>query len=924
MKRILIAFTFIALFIGNHTLFAQQKVLTIDDYAQWSRITGTQISTDGNWTAYTYSTNDDNDTLYVKALNTDTIYEIPNATRAQFSKNNQWVSYTISPNKNEQKKQKSRTPEPNKAELLNLSTGDKLTVGRAGKQAFSNNSSYWVVLRQKNREDKSEHKGSDMVVHNLKNNTSLTIGYVTEFEFNKKASHLAYLIDSENKFGNGLYLFDLSSGENKAIDTDTLTYTGLSWDDSGAEKEDWGKKGNNIAVLKGTKPKKKEFTENTLVVVTNLNKNGNVAQLDANSMPDNLIASESRNLSWTDDSKYVLFGMREQQENVSYAKDSTANVDVFHWNDPKIQTVQMQQYNRDARFTYVGSYNTQTNAAARLTDDEVRNLNISTNSEFMVGSDDASYIDDINWGVNPADYYRINIATGEKTRFATEINRTLGYSPDGRYYLYQKVEDGEASLLVMDLKTNKITNISEKAPVSFIDAEYIYDHEGSPYGLAGWAKDGKSVIVNHKYDLWQLALDGSKATNITQGEGEKEQIVFRYISLDSAPSFGFGFGFGGGPAKYIDTKKPLMLSAYGDINKNSGFYSLNIGKSPKKLVFEDVRFGRPMKAENADVVLVTKETFVDFPDYYATNQSFKNLKRVTDANPQQAEYAWGSRKLIEFENGKGKTVQGTLTLPANYEPGKRYPTIIYFYETMSERHNQYSMPVYDDRPHMSTYASDGYMVFMPDMYFEIGYPGTSSLDGITSAAQAIIDQGYADPDNIGLQGHSWGGYQTSFILTQTDMFKTIVTGAPPTNLASFYNNIYGSTGTNHHGIMETGQVRMGRNVTPWSSPEAYERENPMVYVPNISTPFLLLHGTADGAVDWSQGLEFYNAARRMGKEVIFLSYPDEGHHLANRANQIDFQTRMKEYFDYHLKGAEAPDWMINGVPQLEKKYRKAK
>ena len=268
-------------------------------------------------------------------------------------------------------------------------------------------------------------------------------------------------------------------------------------------------------------------------------------------------------------------------------------------------------------------------------------------------------------------------------------------------------------------------------------------------------------------------------------------------------------------------------------------------------------------------------------------------------------------------------MQGTLTLPANYEAGKRYPTIIYFYEKMSDRHHQYSMPTYDDRPHMSFYASNGYMVFMPDVYLEEGSPGTSSLDAITSAAQALIDQGYAEEENIGLQGHSWGGYQTSFILTQTDMFKTIVIGAPPTNLESFYNNIYGSSGTNHHGIMEIGQVRMGRDKTPWSAREAYQRENPMNHVPNINTPFLILHGTDDGAVDWAQGLELYNAARRNGKEVIFLSYPGEGHHLGREANQIDFQIRMKQYFDHHLKGIEAPDWMTNGVPHIQKKYRRA-
>ncbi|MBK7653695.1 MAG: prolyl oligopeptidase family serine peptidase [Flammeovirgaceae bacterium] len=221
--------------------------------------------------------------------------------------------------------------------------------------------------------------------------------------------------------------------------------------------------------------------------------------------------------------------------------------------------------------------------------------------------------------------------------------------------------------------------------------------------------------------------------------------------------------------------------------------------------------------------------------------------------------------LIDYTNSKGQKLQGTLTLPANYQAGNKYTMIVYFYEKMSQTHNQYSMPVYDDRPHMSLYASNGYLVFQPDMVYEEGRPGTSALDCMTSAVKKVIDSGYADPKKIGLQGHSWSGYQSSFILTQTDLFACVVTGAPPTDLESFYNNIYGSTGTNHHGIMEIGQVRMGKDKTPWSAREAYQRESPMFHAPNIKTPFMILHGTTDGAVDWTQGLEFYNAARRLGK-----------------------------------------------------------
>jgi dipeptidyl aminopeptidase/acylaminoacyl peptidase len=326
-----------------------------------------------------------------------------------------------------------------------------------------------------------------------------------------------------------------------------------------------------------------------------------------------------------------------------------------------------------------------------------------------------------------------------------------------------------------------------------------------------------------------------------------------------------------------------------------------------------------MAAKDADRIVFTQQTFNEFPNYWTADKRFQAPKQVTDAYPDLfKQFAWGSKKLIEYKNSKGQRLQATLTLPAGYEPGKKYPMLVYFYELMSDTHHNFSFPVYDDRPHMSTYASNGYLVLQPDVRYEIGKPGTSALDCVTSAVKEVIKLGYADPARIGLQGHSWGGYQSSFIVTQTDMFAAVVTGAPPTNLVSFYNTLYRSSGSIQQGITEVGQVRMGRDVTPWSAHELYESQSPIHNAPKITTPFMILHGTADGAVDYGQGLEFYAAARRLGKPVILLSYPDEAHHLGRRENQKDFQIRMRQFFDHYLKGAPAPLWMTEGVPQLRK------
>lgn len=902
----------VMLLFGITYVNAQQKPLTVHDYEKWSRIVNTNLSNNGEWFAYTTQPNGGDNVLHIKSLIGNTVYEIPNGNRAMFSKDNKWATYLITPGQDEQKKlKKQKKPILSTAELLNLSTGEKIEIERADKIQFLKGGGFWLVQREKHPDDKSTKKGSDLVLMDLKTLKSMSIGNVSEFSENKKQSFLAYLTNADDNIGNGLYILDLATSTIQAIDTDTLVYSSLTWDDKDAPKAKWNTKGNALAVIKQHKVETLTHEKSSLLIAENIGINTKLTEIKADAFPTGMVLSSDRNLTWTSNATSIIVGLKKQEVVHKMSKDTVANVEVWHWNDDRIQSVQKRQLNRDLRFTYAYAVHTNDKSIVALTNDDVKTLLTSTHPKFMVVRDDDRLRNDVNWGVTPTDLYRIDLKSGAKIRFAENIKRALGYSPDGRYYLYQKVSNGVANMIVYDLEHNKTTNLTQNTMVKFMNVDHIYPHENPTYGIAGWTADKKSVLVNHKYDIWELTLDGSKATNITKGEGEKNNIIFRYTDLNP-------------DEEYINKKEEITLSAFGELTKKNGFYSLKIGSSPKSLLYKDANFGRPTKAENANVVVLTRQTFVDFPDYYKTNTKFNKLSKITDVNPQQKEYAWGSRKLVEFKNGKGRTVQGTLTLPANYEKGKKYPTIIYFYEKMSDRHHSYSMPRYDDRPHMSTYASNGYMVFMPDVYFEEGKPGTSSLDGITSAAQALIDQGYADPDNIGLQGHSWGGYQTSFILTQTDMFKTIVIGAPPTNLESFYNNIYGSTGTNHHGIMEIGQVRMGRGATPWTAREAYQRENPMFHVPNINTPFLILHGTADGAVDWSQGLELYNAARRLDKEVIFLSYPGEGHHLSNKANQIDFQIRMKQYFDAHLKGAEAPKWMIDGVPHINQNYRKAK
>ncbi|MFC2168199.1 prolyl oligopeptidase family serine peptidase [Acidobacteriota bacterium] len=900
-KLFIFIVVFLALTAGNSFLSAQEtasqekKVLTLEDYIKWKRIEYSSISPDGNWVTFAYRPNDGDATLYVKNLVSEKIYEIPNAKQPVFSEDSLWAAYLIDLSKDKAEAlRKEKKPVLSKAELLNLETGDKYSVDGAGSFSFAENSKYFAVKKVKTDRE-AKHSGTDLILRDLDSGAVINIGNVAEFGFNKKGTYLAFTVDADKKAGNGVQLRQLAAGTIRVLDSGEASYTQLTWNEDGSA----------MAVLKGTENEEFVRKVNSLFIYTEIG-NKDMGSLSFNPaendrFPEGFVISELGNLNWSKDGSKIFLGIKEQEKKEESSKDKVANVDVWHWKDEQIQSVQMRRASRDRNFTFSAVYHLQNGKFVRLADETMRSVTAPGNGNWGLGRDDKPYILQLDLSSGKADYYYVNTTTGEKTLIEKKIGRSLGQSPDGLHFLYLK----DRELWVHSFKTGEKTHLTNGKLGFFVNEDDDHQYDEKPgYRPAGWTKDGEAVIISHKFDLYLLTLDGTRVDKITKGIGEKEDIRFGYIRLDPEERF-------------IDTSKPLLLSAYGEWTKKAGFYSLKVGGVPKVLVFDDKSFGRPQKAKNADKLLLTRQTFVEFPDYYVSGMDFKNLDKITDANPQQTEYAWGRRILIDYESTKGTKLQATLALPAGYEEGKRYPMLVYFYEKMSQRHHQYSMPTYDDRPHMSTYASSGYLVLMPDIVYANGTPGSNSMECTLPAVEKVIELGYADAEHIGLQGHSWGGYESSFALTQTDIFACVVTGAPLTNMISMYNILYKRTGNTNQALIEFGQGRMG--ATPWSDLDLYVSQSPVHHADKINTPFLILHGTEDGAVDWNQGLEFYTAARRLGKKVILLSYPGEPHHLTILENQKDFQMRMKQFFDHYLMDKPAPDWMADGIPFLKKK-----
>jgi dipeptidyl aminopeptidase/acylaminoacyl peptidase len=935
-----------------------KKVLTLADYGKWNRVTSTALSPDGKWMTYTYQPNSGDATLFVKQLDGDKMYTIPLGSAggggggrggpggggggggggAQFSDDSRWIGYNVNPpvaagrggtrggapgsapgtapggvrgggTRGGAEAGAPAAARPTRRfELLELATGERYSLPNPASFRFSKGSRWLAVRLSRASGTDTSSSGADLILRDLTSGTTRNIGNVNLYDFDAAGTQLAYIVDAQEKIGNGIYLLKPATGEIQVLAAAAGDFDALSWSAEGA----------NLAVLRGEKKKEDKQKENVLLAWINAgSSSARAVQFDpakADGFPKGMVLSEFFTPQWTKDGTKLILGIKEQEPEPPTSTEPQANVDIWHWKDAQLQSEQIIRLPQERRATLPAAFVIASGKVVPLGDNDMRGVTPVADGKWGIGRNDAPYRGEFAESAR-ADYYRVNLETGERTLISKGLTRTMGSSPDGKWFLYLKDKHVHA----FNLDNARDAIIDAKVGKSFVDEEDDRPAEKPVYGVAGWTKDGTSVLLYHRYDIWQLPLEGGAAVNLTRGKGDADEVRFRLVRLDAGARGGRGGrGGGGGDGEAIDLSKPQLLSAYGEWTKKSGYWSLVSGQEPKPLLWTDKQIGSAEKAKDADRMIFTQQSFTEFPDYWVTNQAFEAPRKVTDANPFLRDYAWGSRVLIDYKNSKGQRLQATLTLPAGYEQGKKYPMLVYIYEKMSNTHHAFSMPVYDDRPHMSAYASDGYLVLQPDIVYETGKPGSSALDCVTAAVKKVIELGYADPKHIGLQGHSWGGYESSFIVTQTDMFAAVVTGAPLTDLPSMYNILYKQSGSVNQGILETGQGRWGLNVNPWTAHELIESQSPLHHVTKITTPFLILQGTADGAVDWNQGLEYFTAARRNGKKVIFLSYPDEPHHLAKEENQKDFQVRMKQFFDHYLKGTPAPKWMTDGVPQTQK------
>ena len=636
-----------------------------------------------------------------------------------------------------------------------------------------------------------------------------------------------------------------------------------------------------------------------------------IADTSSPNFPDGFCSSENGKLWFSADGSKLYFGIAptpRPEPKDTLTDDEKARVDVWHWQDPLIQPQQLKQLDSEKKRTYLTVFHPKSDKIVRLANEEIKTVQTGYkgNGRFALGFADDAYRIESSWkDASYRDVYLIDNETGARELLLRKHNGAVSLSTTQKFFAWYNQQD--SLWYTMNLKDRIPIKQSAGKQVAFYDEEHDVPSLPGPAGYAGWTENDRLFVVYDLFDLWGLDPTGKKMPeNMTNGEGRKTNTRFRNIAIyNDKPFMGY--------------KNTFLLSAFNETTKDGAFFRLTIGKQNQLIQLETgpFKYSNPTRSKNSDKILWTKGNFQIYPDLWISDLDFSKQQKLSDANPQQKNYLWGSVELVKWTMPDGKEAEGLLYKPANFDPSKKYPMLVYFYEKYSDQLHQHYVPKPSRSIISPTYcSSNGYLVFIPDIRYHDGYPGQSALDAIISGTNAITELGFVDSTRMGLQGQSWGGYQTAWLVTRTNKFRAAMAGAPVSNMTSAYGGIRWESGMVRAFQYEEGQSRIG--ATLWERPDLYLENSPLFGADKVETPLLIMSNDGDGAVPWYQGIELYSALRRLGKPAWLLNYNGDEHNLARRANMKDLDTRMMQFFDYYLKDAPAPQWLINGLPALDK------
>ena len=906
MKRIILLLT-----IAPLLSFSQnKKILDHDAYSEWRRVSREVISNNGEYVVYSTEPNGvGNNQLKLHSIDGSILLDHDRAANAYFTNDSEHLIFKISPDFYEyrdlQRKKTKKKDLPGDT-LAIYSIKEKRLTKIPGLKSFKvpeKWDDYIVYLydavldsTRKKEKKRSKKNGYDLVLRNLKDNSEEIFTHVLDYEIAEEGSALGLTTTGNDSTTlGGVYHFDFSSKAFKPIYRSKGEYFQLEWDKV-------GKQFSFISDIDTTKAIKRDFHLNYYVSEWDSSKT-----IVSSAKLDGIIVNKDFRNYFSESGKRLFFQTKEHpvKQDTLLLDEEIVDVEVWNYQDQRLFTHQENEKSDDMKFGYLSYYDPSRDQFIQLGGERFSSVRVSDEGDgsTAIALDDYNYRKLISWeGYTLSDIYTIDLQNGTKSKVAEASRGTVRLSPKGKYaYWYNNID---SAWFTYSFDDNEIRQVTTNTTVPFYNEIHDTPSDPRPYGLMSWTENDENLLLYDRYDIWQVDPLSNVAPKRITPNGRKENLSYRYVRLDDEERF-------------IKKGQQLILTGFDEDDKNEFVFSFTYGKSAVKTLMDGAfQLSGFEKARDSKNLIFTKENFKTFPDILATDLSFKKVSRISNINPQQSEYNWGTAELIYWNSLDGQKMEGMLFKPENFDPSKKYPLMVNFYEKSSNRLNGHRDPY----PHRSTinysfYTSRGYVIFNPNVNYTDGYPGESAYNCVIPGVTALIDAGFVDEENIGVQGHSWGGYQIAYLLTKTNIFKCAEAGAPVANMTSAYGGIRWGSGLSRMFQYERTQSRIGG--TLWEYPLRYIENSPIFYIDKVNTPVLIMHNDEDGAVPWYQGIEYFVSLRRLNKPAWMLNYRGEPHWPLKIQNRIDFNIRMAQFFDYYLKGQPMPKWMRDGVPATE-------
>lgn len=915
MNRLKILLLFVALPLG---LCAQRKPLDHSVYDSWQRVEGIQLSNNGVFAAFSVSPQEGDKVLHISNLKKkNELLSIERGAGYTISENSQYLVSLINPlfEETRQAKIKKKKPEDmpkdslaivtlasSKVEKLPYVKSFKLPEKASHSLAYLQNPPADTAKKAPKRE---KDEGTPLIIRQLLSGKEDTIRYVSEYYYSKNGDFLVAELTPNSKDSlatAGVLLYNTRSGERKMLSKGKGSYQQFSFDEQGKQLAYVAERDSAKAEPKLYKLYYYAPGQDSAIVL---------AHKDSQGMPKAWSVSGDAKPLFSKSGSQLYLGIAPipTPKDTTLVDFETARLDVWHYNDDYVQPMQLKTLERELKRSYVALVDlAHKDHLVQLQSENISSFTINEESEnYALATSDKAYRKETQWmGAPRRDVYAVSLITGEQMPVVEGLFGNAMLSPKGKYVLfYDRVK---RHYYAYGTAGGFTVCLTDKLGVNVWDEKNDVPQEPESYGIAGWLADDKAVLVYDAYDIWQLDPSGALTpVNVTGGVGRADSTTFRYIKTDSE-------------AKYISEKEPMILGAFNNVTKQNGFYTKQLGKkkeAPIRRVLDGYTFSPPVKAKNANVLLFTQSNFSTTPNLFKTSDWWKTQDQLTHINPQMDDYLWGSVELIKYKTYDGIDAEALLYKPDDFDPSKKYPMIIYFYEKHTENLYRHYAPA----PSRSTinipfFCSRGYLVLVPDIYYKDGYPGQSAYNSVVAVTEEVCKNAWVDRKNIGIQGQSWGGYQVAYLITRTNIYKAAGAGAPVANMTSAYGGIRWGSGMVRQFQYEHQQSRIGK--TLWDGFELYKENSPLFYADKVETPLLIMHNDNDDAVPWYQGIEYFTALSRLGKKVWMLQYNNETHNISERRNAKDLSIRLQQFFDYYLKGEKMPEWMKNGVPATKK------